>query len=147
MLEPIVFSKFELKFPYNRGIDELALGRKLGYLANHDGMVYDQDIFSYGIVRYDFPELFDAVLKGELYKGTFELASLVLKKHQIDVVFCLIENTEKKFRIGLPLIGTFGEIQAVEADGQVVNIKWNDGTIVEAERRSNSSATQIPIPS
>lgn len=146
MLVPIVFSKVELRFPYNPGIDELTLGRKLGYLANHDGMVYDQDIFSHNIARCDFPELFDAVLDGKLYKETFELVGLELKKHRIDFVFCLIENTKKTFRIGLPLIGTFGEIQLIEADAQVVDIEWNDGTIVKAERYLSNSTTEDLIP-
>lgn len=143
-MNTLVFDCFSISFPYDEELDDLTSPRKLAYLANQDGMVFDSDIFYY-IARCDFPELFDSMFEEPGWAGTLDLKRLLIHRHQIDFIFCLTKDKDKEFRIGIPLEGTSGHFQVYEGDGRYVNVTWGDGAITMAYRLVNGVSTMLDI--
>ena len=126
-----VLDQFSLKFIRDGNLDKLKIGRKLGYLANHDGTV-EQDIFSCTQRRY-FPELFDAALLNETYDG-LRLKYMEIFRRRIDFIFSLMGDERRTFRVSVPLERTSGEFQVHEGRTRFVTVKWEDGAVTEARR-------------
>ncbi len=143
-MNTLVCDSFSISFPYDEELDGLTSPRKLAYLANHDGMVFDRDIFC-NIARCEFRELVDSMFEETGWAGTLDLKKLLIHRRQIDFVFCLTKDNDKEFRIGVPLDGTSGHFQAYEGNSRYVNVVWEDGAITTASRLIDGVSTMLNI--
>ena len=138
------FPNTKITFLDDDGMDELPLHRKLGHMANKDGANVGSAIFSYGINRCDFPDVFETILNNEGYNG-LSLDNIVVYRRRLTFLLKPEEKGASFVNLDVYLSGTCGKIQVNKGEDKFAVIEWTNGEVQSFEAMVFGSRTSMYI--
>lgn len=126
------FPSFNLVFDNDERLNAMTLPNKLSYLASTDGAnVGNVDLFSLGVARRDFPELFSGILENGEGMG-LTLKDVEVRRQRI--AFILRRNDGKDINLYFMIKGTSGNFQINKNDYKFAIAEWTNGAVHNLQR-------------
>ena len=127
------FSVFEVTFDNSERLSAAKLSERLSCMASTGrANVGNEDLFSRGIARSDFPTIFEEVLKDGKSMG-LELKDVDIRRRR----FTFILKPEEggcDIRLDVLLEGTSGKIQIDKSDYKFAVVEWTNGEVHTFQR-------------
>ena len=121
------FPMFKVTFIDEDRFDDMEIHKKLAHMANTGNANIGGNIFSFGIARCDFPDLFEKILNKESYNG-LSLKNVVVHRRLIS--FTLVhEGDNETTNLDISLEGTCGKCQVNEGENRLAVMEWANGEL------------------
>ena len=138
-----MFPVFEVTFNNTKGLGAIKLPEQLGFMASiGNANVGNVDLFSRGIARRDFPDLFAGILKEGKAKGLI-LKDIYVRRKRITFIL-KPEDGGCDVRLDISLEGSSGRIQ-IDKDNCKFIVEWTDSEVKVLQRIINGQPQDLMI--